>query len=272
MKLTILASGSKANAAVLDTGETRILIDAGLSATQLITRMEMAGIEPYDISGIVITHEHSDHVAGLCRFFRSGLHSRIPIYVNHMTMQAIPNKNEFQPWRIFGSTQGINKPANPGFMIGKIHVEPFSVSHDAADPVGFIFSGETKVLGFATDLGQIHAEEIERLKQCSTVFLEANYSDELLARDTTRPWGVRQRIMSANGHLSNHQAAEAISALPQLRKAILGHLSNATNSPERAMNTVHQVRDLAGLADIEVAVAFTPERDRCKPPQVIQVL
>lgn len=262
MKLIILASGSKANAALLEVEGRYILIDAGLSATQLRARIALAGVKPGEVTAIILTHEHNDHAVGLEKFAAG---NSIPVYANAMTAQAIIRKTTGTiDWRIFNT--------GDGFFIGDIYVETFNVNHDAAEPCGFLFShryqeGNT-YFGFATDLGEVDAELLNHCFRATTLFIEANYDEQLLEMDRTRPYSVRTRISSKNGHLSNQQAAEACLGLPCLRKVILGHLSGSTNDPVIA--AAHISRLFTDPPEIEVAL--TPESKRCDPPLVIDIL
>lgn len=256
MKLTILASGSKANAAILEANGTRLLIDAGLSASQLNFRLGLADMRPHDITACLLTHEHSDHSAGLkfCEKFN------IPVYSNVLTAMAIAVKEHSgRAWRSFDT--------GDGFYINDIHVETFSVPHDAADPCGFIFTSDESALGFVTDLGNVNESVLNRLQRVSSLLIEANY-DEGVLTTCGRPRSVVSRIMSDHGHLSNRQAAEACLELPELRKAILGHLSRETNSPGIAVGAVK----FALEQTIEVQCAHIPEEQRCDPPPVFEIL
>lgn len=265
MKLTILASGSKANAAVLTNGKHQILIDAGLSMSQLEARMKRAKLEPGDTFAILLTHEHADHATGVVRFANR---YRTRVYASTLTAEAMRSRGLCEDlWQVF-------KTGGAPFGFGSLRISPFEVWHDAADPCGFLIedcSHAFRQLAFATDLGKAHQGMLEACKDATTVFIEANYAQVMIDADKTRPWRVRERIMSFNGHLSNEGAASAVSTLPALKKVVLGHLSAATNHPDIALETVRTA--LAGRdPEVKVQVAFTPECDRCKPPLEFDVL
>lgn len=229
--LTVLGSGSAGNCAVLRTGNCTLLIDGGLSARQIVRRLEQAGGSPDRLDGILLTHEHIDHVCGLEVFCRKW---SVPVYCNALTAAALRSREDLvrKDWRLF--TTGRD------FSIGDITVEPFSVPHDAMDPVGFVFHCGTASVGYLTDLGVATRLVMERVRRVSTLVLEANHDEKMLQEDTRRPWPVKQRIMSRHGHLSNQAAAEVAARLPELRRIVLGHLSRDCNAPELALETVRR--------------------------------
>ncbi|MBA3834144.1 MAG: MBL fold metallo-hydrolase, partial [Chthoniobacterales bacterium] len=202
--LTMLGSGSAGNSALVATDHCRILVDGGLSARQLVFRLALCGILPNELDGVLLTHEHGDHVCGLevlCRKFQ------IPIYCNALTAEAIRygSLGEHRNWRIFRT--------GAAFSICDITVESFSVPHDAVEPVGFAFHAGASALGYITDLGQATRLTIERLREVQTLVIETNHDEKLLQNDPHRPWPVKQRIQSRHGHLSNAAAAAVIEQL-----------------------------------------------------------
>jgi len=230
VQLTILGSGSAGNCAFLETEETRILIDAGLSARQIRVRLASIGRVPENLTGILLTHEHSDHVQGLpglCDKFH------IPVYCNRPTKEAI----EFQTQarldsRLFST--------GASFAIGDITVETFMVPHDAHDPVGFVLRTAAGNIGFLTDLGQATKLVLERVRTANVLLLEANHDVRLLQDCLHRPWSLKQRILSRHGHLSNDAAADAAEQVVSagLRHLYLGHLSRECNRPDLALRTI----------------------------------
>lgn len=243
--LTVLGSGSAGNCAVVESDQCRILIDGGLSARQITTRLEQAGLHPAALDGILITHEHGDHVSGLEVFCKK---YDVPIYCNPQTAEAIRygapvcQKN----FRLF--TTGAE------FSIKDITVQTFSVPHDASDPVGFVLHHGACALGFVTDLGFATKLVHERVRYVNTLVIETNHDEKMLQTDSRRPWPVKQRIMSRHGHLSNAAAAEVIVELlgHNLQRAVLGHLSRDCNSAELAVGTVRsRLRDV-GADTLEV--------------------
>jgi phosphoribosyl 1,2-cyclic phosphodiesterase len=237
--LTILGSGSAGNCALVQTPGCRLLVDAGLSARQIVSRLEASGVDPATLDGILITHEHCDHAGGLevfCRKFPA------PIYCNPLTAEAIRKSGgtSAKDWRLFATGSGLS--------IKDVEVQTFPVPHDAVDPVGFVLHSGGAALGFLTDLG--HATKLvhERVRGVRTLVIETNHDEHMLQNDTRRPWSVKQRIMSRHGHLSNAAAANVLADLlgHGLERAILGHLSRDCNTPDIAIETVRSRLTAAG--------------------------
>ena len=230
MRMAVLGSGSGGNAVVMDTGRTRILVDAGLSAKQLCLRLAAVGIDPASLDGILLSHEHGDHVRGLDVFLRK---YRVPIFATALTREVVEDKlREKADWRIFQRGQE--------FALGELAVRAFAIPHDAVDPVGFVCTAHNVKVGVATDLGHVTGLVREELKGVRGLFVESNYDQELLDADTKRPWSTKQRIASRHGHLSNAQAAELVAELAThgLRDVFLGHLSADCNCPVMAAAVV----------------------------------
>src|SRR5438067_6109118 len=231
LHLTVLGSGSAGNCALVESDECKLLIDGGLSARQIAARLEMAGVNPIELDGILLTHEHSDHVGGievLCKRFA------VPIYCNPLTGEALRRSEEAcrKNFRFF--------PTGGEFAIKDIAVQTFPVPHDAVDPVGFVLRHGGAALGFCTDLGFATKLVFERLRAVHTIVIETNHDEKMLQADTRRPWPVKQRIMSRHGHLSNAAAAAVLAGLLEsgLRRAVLGHLSRDCNRPDLALDAV----------------------------------
>jgi len=247
-RLTILASGSSGNSAYLETEETRLLIDAGLSARQIRRRLLEIGRSPENLSGILITHEHSDHIQGL-----GVLASKIPIpiYCNRLTKEAIEVQfNTRFDFRVF--TTGNS------FDAGDVTVDTFSVPHDANDPVGFLLQTSAGNVGFLTDLGHATKLVAERVRPSHTLVLEANHDVKMLQDDTRRPWSTKQRILSRHGHLSNDAAADLAEQVVsnELQHLYLGHLSNDCNRPELAREIVQSRITQIGGSHIRIEPTF----------------
>jgi|SRR5450432_3559155 len=250
--LTMLGSGSAGNSALLTTDHCRLLIDGGLSARQIILRLALCGFTPNELDGILLTHEHGDHVCGLevlCRKFQ------IPIYCNALTAEAVRcgSLGAHRHWRIFRT--------GAAFSICDITVESFSVPHDAVEPIGFVFHGGASALGYITDLGYATRLTIERLREVQTLVIETNHDEKLLQNDPHRPWPVKQRIQSRHGHLSNAAAAAVIEQLlpGKIRRAVLGHLSRDCNSPALAAGAIQAQLEKSGRCDVEVFCATQSE-------------
>ena len=249
MRLAVLGSGSGGNAAVLMTGETTLLIDAGFSARQLCQRLSRIGVDPDSIDGILLTHEHSDHASGVGVFLRK---RSIPVYTSALTRESLSDRMGDQiEWRIFQRGQP--------FKAGEIMVEAFALPHDAIDPVGFVCEMDGVRVGIATDFGHVTNLVRDRLRGVRVLLVEANYDPGMLEEDTRRPWSTKQRISSRHGHLSNVQTADLVeSLLPHgLEAVVLGHLSSDCNCPEVAASAVRAVSPDKGF-EIHVASQNEP--------------
>ncbi len=247
VKLTILGSGSAGNCAYLETDETRLLIDAGLSGRQIRGRLASIGRTPELLSGILVTHEHSDHVQGLstlCAKFQ------IPVFCNRLTKEAIENQFDTRfDCRIFST--------GATFEVGDVVVDTFSVPHDAYDPVGFLLRTTAGNIGFLTDLGHATKLVMERVRTANVLLLETNYDLKLLQEDTKRPWSIKQRILSRHGHLSNEDAAGVVEQIVSagLRHLYLGHLSRDCNQPKRAIDAVSERLQKMGAHHVRIEAA-----------------
>ena len=242
VKLTILGSGSAGNCAYLETDETRLLIDAGFSGRQIRQRLSAIGRAPEGLHGILITHEHSDHIQGLTALCAK---LQLPIYCNRLTKEAMESQLQAKfDCRIF--TTGAP------FEIGDVTVDTFSVPHDAYDPVGFLLRTSSGNIGFLTDLGYATKLVIERVRSANVLLLETNHDLKLLQEDTKRPWSIKQRILSRHGHLSNDAAAEVAGEVvsSELRHLYLGHLSRDCNRPELARRVVSERLDKIGARHV----------------------
>ena len=247
LEVCVLASGSSGNCIYIASNKTRILIDAGLSAKQVALRLEQIGVIPESINGICISHEHGDHIGGI-RVLQK--RHGIPIYSNAGTLNGImrhPKSHEIDV-KVFQT--------GSAFEIGDITVEPFSVPHDAYEPVGFRLSAGGTSVGSVTDLGMPTALVRDKLRGCKAIVVEANHDEDLL-REAPRPWPLKQRIRSRQGHLSNIDAARLISesATEDLEHVFLAHLSSDCNSPDTAMRTVASQLRLDGLGHINLEIS-----------------
>ena len=245
----MLGSGSAGNSALVATDHCKILVDGGLSARQLVLRLEQCGVAPEQLDGVLLTHEHGDHICGLevlCRKFH------VPIYCNALTAEAVRCDGAFEryrSWRIFQT--------GTEFSICDITVQTFPVPHDAVDPLGFVFHAGSASLGFITDLGYVTRLIVERLRPVQTLVIETNHDEKLLQNDTHRPWPVKQRIQSRHGHLSNTAAAGVIEELlsGKIERVVLGHLSRDCNTPDLALETVRASLTKCGRVDVETHCA-----------------
>ena len=255
MQFTILGSGSNGNCAYLEAGSTRLLIDAGFSAKQIRERMARIGRAPESLTGILLTHEHTDHTNGLGTLCGK---LPIPIYCNRLTKEAVEMqfaRTRFD-FRLFST--------GASFEVGEVGVDAFSVPHDAYDPVGFLLRADGRKIGFLTDLGHATKLVIERVRTSHVLVLETNHDMKLLQDDLKRPWSVKQRIMSRHGHLCNEAAASVLAELmtAELKQVFLGHLSRDCNSPELAKSTV--INRLASIGAHHVTVHSTWQDRQCE--------
>ncbi|HLB34693.1 MAG: hypothetical protein A3F67_02170 [Verrucomicrobia bacterium RIFCSPHIGHO2_12_FULL_41_10] len=232
-EITILASGSSGNATLVRSEGATLLVDAGLSAKQLRERLALCGVTPEEISGVLVTHEHGDHVKGLPQWCKQ---YSTPIYCNRHTAAILRSKiGDYHGWKIFET--------GAEFFLGSLSIKSFSIPHDAVDPVGFVLREHQRSFGFLTDLGHATTLVLESLRNVQSLLIEANYDEELLQKDTKRPWAIKQRISSRHGHLSNNAAAELLEKLlhPELSHVALGHLSADCNRAELALYAIGQI-------------------------------
>jgi phosphoribosyl 1,2-cyclic phosphodiesterase len=237
---TVLGSGSRGNCTVLSSSRTQILVDAGFSCRETIRRMRAAGVDPAATTAILLTHEHSDHVAGVERLARV---LGVPTYLTAGT---------YEGWRRYARDKAANgngaelkkrEVFAPGrsLTIGDITVLPFTIPHDCLDPVGFTFRVEGVKAALVTDLGCIPANVVDHLKGCDLLMIESNHDLEML-RIGSYPWPVKQRVMSRVGHLSNEALAEFFDKQYDgtATYLILAHLSEQNNHPEIARRAAEQ--------------------------------
>jgi len=247
MRMAVLGSGSGGNSTIVQCGSTHVLIDAGLSAKQLVLRMELLGIQPDQLDAILLTHEHSDHARGVDVLLRE---RDIPVYANALTREALSYKMKSTiPWRVFHSGQD--------FDIGELRIQAFKIPHDAAEPVGFVLQGAETKLSMLSDVGHVTHVIREQLTGSHAIYVEANYDEHLLEIDTKRPWATKQRIASRHGHLSNNQTATLLGevACKKLSHVVLSHLSSDCNSPEIATNTIVESLTSKRLHQVQVQCA-----------------
>ena len=204
LKFCSLYSGSSGNSLFVQSNNTKILIDCGTSAKKVVTALESLEIDITDIDGILVTHEHSDHVQGLGTISKK---YDIPVFANFETWNAMPTQKE----KIEDKNRNyfLN---DTEFQIGNLQIFPFSTPHDAANPCGFSIVNGDKKLSIATDLGHMENAIYENLKGSSFILLESNYEPEVL-KMSPYPYSLKQRIIGPHGHLSNNEAGQTISAL-----------------------------------------------------------
>ena len=247
LRFSVLGSGSGGNSAVLCSGQTKILIDAGLSARQLVLRLEACGIDADELDAVLLTHEHGDHTTGLDVFCRKRC---LPIYATAHTCELVREKMRSEvSWKKFD--------AGSSFRVGDVDVESFSVPHDAVDPVGFVMRTAGVGFGLLSDVGHVTAMARDHLRDLDTLFVEANYDEKMLQNDMRRPWATKQRISSRHGHLSNEQTADLLASVASERlcRVVLGHLSSDCNCPVHAAKFVADRLRSEGFHEVEVECA-----------------
>jgi phosphoribosyl 1,2-cyclic phosphodiesterase len=229
-----IASGSSGNCIYIGNHNTHLLIDTGISGKKIENGLKAIDVNPKELSGILITHEHSDHISGLGVMARR---YKLPIYTTAKTWQEISAVKSVGniDMHLFNEI----KPDEP-FAINDIIVNPFSTSHDASDSVCYTFSYHQKKISVATDLGCYDDYIIEKLKHSNVLFIEANHDVRMLEVGSY-PYFLKQRILSDLGHLSNENSAKLILDLchEELSYVILGHLSRENNHPSLAYESIN---------------------------------
>lgn len=244
MKICLLGSGSRGNALLVESGHTRVLIDAGFSAREVCRRLELVGVAPESIDALLVTHEHSDHIRGLGPLVRR---LRLPVYIHTDVVGNLKAVGELGSVREFDERQG--------FLVGDLSIQPFPITHDARSPVGFVIETPAGKVGVATDLGIATRLVAERLQGCHALVLESNHDEELL-RDGPYPWALKQRVRSKHGHLSNRDSGALLKQLlwDGLESVLLAHLSETNNCPDLARS---------------VAAAIIHEQNGCDPELLV---
>lgn len=251
MRFSVIASGSTGNCLYVETDETRLLIDAGLSGKQIEAGLKEIGTAPSSIDALLVTHEHSDHIKGL------GVLARrydLPIYTNSSTWAALDG----QIGKITEQQRCILE-RDDAVDFGDLKVESFGISHDAAEPMGFCIYHRDKKLSLVTDLGYVSQRIKEKIREADAYIFESNHDVEML-RMGSYPWNVKRRILSDVGHLSNETAGETLSEIlaGQGEKVYLAHLSLDNNMTDLARLTVQNILQDAGFSlDKEVKLHDT---------------
>ncbi|MEO8275693.1 MAG: MBL fold metallo-hydrolase [Thermoanaerobaculia bacterium] len=251
LRAAVLGSGSGGNAVVVESGGTRVLIDAGFSCRELERRMRNIGIEPSTISAMLLTHEHEDHVKGVDRFARK---YGLPVYLTAGTMLGTVLGEEVLP-------RAVRIESGRPFEVGPFAIEAFSIPHDAREPVGFVLQDRAgRRLGLAADLGCRTQLAWGRLVDLDCLLLETNHDLEML-RSGPYPWSLKQRVASRHGHLSNREAADGLPELlaERLRYIVLYHLSRTNNLPALAAAEVAETLAREGSStEIVISDQFEP--------------
>lgn len=227
MTITTLASGSSGNCILVSHGETHLLVDCGISCLRIKRSLTQFGLTPADLSAILITHEHSDHISGLATLFKQ---YRLPVYCSRGTGRQLAYRIAFLEEVLVPVTPG------EGFALGEIAVESFPTSHDAADSVGYVFTAEGRKAAIVTDLGVV-TSLVERAVEGSHLLVVESNHDPDWVLDGPYPWPLKQRVLGPQGHLSNADCAAFCQRIGA-RTVVLAHLSAENNSPELALSTV----------------------------------
>jgi phosphoribosyl 1,2-cyclic phosphodiesterase len=227
MRFSVLSSGSKANCTFVEAGGVRFLVDCGLSGKQAEARMAEIGIDPASLSAILVTHEHCDHINGVGTLSRR---YNLPVYANAGTMHEVSKPRAREVFK-----------TGEEFNLGAATVLPFSIVHDAVDPVGFSILAEGLKLVICTDLGRVTTLVREHVKGANAILLESNHDQEML-QSCSYAWELKQRIASTHGHLCNEAAGQLLAEImhPELFHVVLGHLSENSNTPRLALETANR--------------------------------
>jgi len=230
MRLIILGSGSTGNALYIESGETRVLVDAGLSGKETARRMAEAGVDVARLDAVVITHEHTDHIKGLHVISKT---TEAPVFVSAATRKEFHFKQDGD-----GITWGQEISSSEPFQIGTLDFYPFSIPHDGVDTFAFTVESRGIKVGLATDLGYITKLVAERLRGSDLIIVESNHDRDML-KIGPYPWSLKQRIASKLGHLSNDETARWIQEDFDGKAAylVLAHISRHCNHPELARLT-----------------------------------
>lgn len=245
--VTVLGSGSKGNCTVIHYGRQAIMIDAGLSYRETQKRICASPcLDGVEFQGILVTHEHGDHMSGL-RLCSEKLEA--PIYATLPCTRAIRDKDP-------KIRQVANFVAGGRFTVGPFTITPFSIPHDANDPVGYVISVDEWRVGVATDIGYASSTVEYQLKECNALVLESNHDMNMLAA-SNRPWTTKQRIMSRDGHLSNVSTAELLERIvsQQTRNIVLAHISLDCNTQEKALECAWQALSTLHRHDVALTAA-----------------
>lgn len=244
MKICSLASGSKGNCFYLETGDTRVLIDAGLSLRETLLRMAETGIDAASINGVLVTHEHIDHIRSAGSYARK---FNIPVFASHVVREKAE--------KYFKKTQVNEFVSGSVFTYRDVEIDPIPITHDSCDPVGFVVTSREGSVASLTDLGIVTRLVTEKLRGCRALNLESNHDVEMLMNGPY-PWELKQRIKSRHGHISNEESLALLHDLAHsgLETVVLAHLSEVNNHPDHVLRS---------------AESFLRDQNICAPQVVI---
>lgn len=250
MRFTSLGSGSSGNGLVVECGSTRVLMDCGFSVAETKLRLERVGLAPAQLAGVLVTHEHDDHMGGVAKLAKR---YAIPVYLTRGAAQWLPPDFPAVLVRLIDS--------HTVFAVGDVEVQPFTVPHDAREPVQYAFSDGDARLGVATDLGCITQHVVDMLSRCTSLVVECNHDLDMLM-EGPYPASLKHRVSGRFGHLDNNCAKSLVEAVDRsrLRHLIAAHLSKQNNRPELAVDALSQgascERDWIGVATQEEGFAW----------------
>ncbi|MCR5757352.1 MAG: MBL fold metallo-hydrolase [Selenomonas sp.] len=246
MQVRILASGSRGNAVFVEMDGMKLLLDAGISATRIKKALAGIGVDASTLDGVLVTHEHRDHVAGLATLSKW---YHLPIFTRPGTIEHMKGRAAI-PAECFC-------PIGDSFSVGGLTIESFNISHDAAEPVGYRLKG-CKNVTLATDLGFVTDNVQTAIEGADVLILESNHDPEVL-KQGGYPWPLKRRILSNRGHLANADAAWALIRMQKRpEKVFLAHLSEENNRPDLAENTVQGILAKQGV-QLDLTVASQTE-------------
>lgn len=257
-----LASGSSGNCYLIRSRSTALLVDAGISARRIRNGLAGLDLDANSLEGVLVTHEHSDHISGLKTLTRTG---GIKIYANEETFRGM----RFQ----LPEDRCCRFSTGDTFRVGDLDIRTFAVSHDTADPVGYSVSFEGCRITIVTDTGAVTQPLMAEIREADILVLESNH-DESILRMGHYPWFLKQRILGEQGHLSNEAAARALAAVLQdeqrmgqkkLRRVLLAHLSRENNFPEMAMATMENILEESGCPAGNETQLITLSRTEVSP-------
>ncbi|ERJ12524.1 MBL fold metallo-hydrolase [Haloplasma contractile] len=253
MKITVLASGSKGNAAVVETEHTKILIDIGLSYKQLKIKLKEKNIEVEELDALLITHEHADHTKGMATFSKR---HQIPVYTTKGTHEAIDSSRTIfmhhenkQILNYYDKTE-----------INDVSIQSIPISHDASEPTGFIIKNYDKKVVYITDTGYVSEEVESRIKNADAYILECNHDVELLMM-TNRPWHLKQRILSDEGHICNEDTFYVLERIrgENTKLIFLAHISDEANNRDLLKMMKDDFINRCDLSENDISIVITEQ-------------
>ena len=269
IRFTVLGSGSTGNAVLISTERTNVLVDAGLSAREILRRLAAVGVDQQKLDAVLITHEHGDHAGGLRVLLNS---VDCPVYISRETEDSyyctrkMNGSGESEGVKRRDTLKGRTVEINSGreFRIGDIDFDAFRVPHDAADNFGFVAKHDGVCIATLMDFGHITPTIKEKLKSCDAIVIESNHSRDMLRTCPVYTWDLKQRIMSRNGHLSNEDLCEWLTTDfdGTARHIVLAHLSQRANEPHLALlmaKTALQMRSPLFRPETEISLSFHKE-------------